>query len=230
MTTEKTITERLLDVATAPPFNMTKKGFAEAIGMSYEGVRKWGLPSGASRPNASTLARISEVLGSQATPEWVLFGLGPGPSNAAGDSSPKDEPENMKLALLLSIPLLAWSEVGLVSLPNDDPALSKTRRVMASRSATKRTKQIEVPDDSMAPTLLPGDAVQVEPGETPQPGDVVLVKDGAGKHYIREYRERPRTFEAHPHNPVFSTLEAVRDGLVVAAVATHYVRPLRRKT
>lgn len=227
MSTEKTIAARLLEVATAPPFSYTRKGFAEAIGVTYEGVRKWGM-AGGSRPNKSTLARISDVLGPGATPEWVLFGVGDGPTQLGVDASNQPEPENMKIALALAIPLLSWSQVQLVSLPNDDPALSGARRVMAARAASKRTKQVEVPDDSMAPTLVPGDAVQVEPGETAQPGDVVLVKDGNGRHYIREYRERPGTFEAHPHNPVYATLEAVRDGLVVAAVATHYVRPLRK--
>lgn len=229
MSRPKTIADRVFDAAAAAPHHMTRTALAEAIGMTYAGVRKWGLPEGGSRPTKATLAKIREVLGPGATPEWVLFGIGPGPTVGGIDPNQED-PEDMRIALTLAIPFLMWSEVSMVTLFNDNPALHHVRRVAASRTASKRTKQLEVPDDSMAPTLVHGDAVQVEPGEEAAPGDVVLVKDGEGRHYLREYRERPGGFDAHPHNPVYATLESKRDGLSLIAVATHYVRSLRRKT
>lgn len=207
---------------TKPPYSMTLEGFASAVGVSYETVRKW--QSGETSPRERNLSSILRVLGRGATREWVMYGVGNPPSRAAisvADSS-------MNLVSIAAIPVLLWSQLQWVQLNNDDVALRGAPRVASARPKAKRSKRAQVPDNSMAPTLHEGDSVEPDPDELAAPGDIVLVKDRAGHYYLREFRERTYGFDAHPHNPSYATLESARDGLTVEAVATHYVRPLRR--
>lgn len=79
--------------------------------------------------------------------------------------------------------------------------------------------ETQVPDASMAPEIRKGATIVCVTGVQPEPGDLVVVTDRSGHHYLREYREdRNGTFEAHALNPAYLPLHSERDGLQVIAV------------
>lgn len=120
---------------------------------------------------------------------------------SAGEPSPR-----WQVAQVLSLPqrnspLITWGE-------NMHKDLPQTFRVAA-------------PDDSMAPRVRAGELVEFDRRLTARAGDGVLVRDDAGNHYFRIYREgRPGHWEAAPVNEAFRPLDSERDGLQVLAVMT----------
>ena len=78
------------------------------------------------------------------------------------------------------------------------------------------------PDDSMAPAIRRGARIWFNSRLTPRDGDYVLIVDGQGEAFVREYRaKRTGSFRAVPTNVKFqSTFHAKRDQLVVLAVVT----------
>lgn len=75
------------------------------------------------------------------------------------------------------------------------------------------------PDDSMSPRVREGQMVTFDRTLEARPGDGVLVVDGSGNHYIREYRQRrPGVWEAHAASPAYQPLESEADALRVVAV------------
>lgn len=79
--------------------------------------------------------------------------------------------------------------------------------------------ETQLPDNAMAPEAPRGTRVIFVTGVDPEPGDWVLVRDDAGNHYCREYRQvRPGQWEAHARNPGFLPMDSERNGLSVVAV------------
>jgi transcriptional regulator with XRE-family HTH domain len=231
----QTIGARLRDFAALPPLNWTAKELAERLGISYETLRRW--INGDMAPNRRRVKAICEIL--HVSPEWVLLGLSNGHAEkrtgstltGLADAPEGPESDDLNRAAQLAIPFLMWSQVTLANLYNDDESLNLINRApCASASVTRRSKRLAIGDSAMEPLLSVGDSVQIEPDMAAEPGDIVLVRDSAQAHHLREYRARPGgAFEAYPHNPAYATLESVRDGLDVIAVATHFIRELRRR-
>lgn len=79
--------------------------------------------------------------------------------------------------------------------------------------------ETQLPDNAMAPEAPKGTRVIFITGPSPEPGDWVLIRDGAGQCYCREFRQRrPGSWEAHARNPGFLPMDSQRDGLQVIAV------------
>lgn len=79
--------------------------------------------------------------------------------------------------------------------------------------------QTEMPDASMEPEIRKGATIIFVTGVDPVPGDFVLVADGQGHAYLREYRAtRPGQWQAHAYNTAFLPLDSERDQLRVLAV------------
>lgn len=129
---------------------------------------------------------------------------------------------------LQSLPVLSFSDLEFMTLSNDDARLGSAPRIAAGPESGPKVKAVRVADDSMAPTMRPGDLVHLDPDLTPHPGDKVLVQDNVGAYHLREYRLRSGgAFEAAAHNPAHATLHSGADGLRVIAVATHMTHSLR---
>jgi hypothetical protein len=79
--------------------------------------------------------------------------------------------------------------------------------------------QTNMPDASMSPGIRAGARIIFITGVAPRAGDVVLVADQDGTHYVREYRElRAGHWQAYASNPAHLPLDSQRDGLQVLAV------------
>lgn len=75
-------------------------------------------------------------------------------------------------------------------------------------------------DTALQPKFSSTTRVIFATGRKPQPGDVVLLRDSAGDHYIREYHlVRAGHWRAAAANPAFQPLDSAADGLQVLAVA-----------
>ena len=110
---------------------------------------------------------------------------------------------------LSDAPLFAWEQL----MKNDLP----------------RQFRVALPDDAMAPDLNAGDEVVFDRTLTPEAGDLVLVRDKAGHHYARTYRERLHgEWIAFAENDDFEPLDARAEGLHVVAVCVMEIRHRRR--
>jgi SOS-response transcriptional repressor LexA len=99
-----------------------------------------------------------------------------------------------------ALPVLAWGQLqDMLRLPNT--TLSKaTPRLTTFVQASRAAKFVEMPDDSMTPTVQPGDHLLFDPAEAPRAGDVVLVSIPTGEHFVRLFR--PKTAHAWEATPV----------------------------
>jgi SOS-response transcriptional repressor LexA len=91
---------------------------------------------------------------------------------------------------------------------------------------------LEINDDAMQPDIGRGDFVELDTRIAGQaePGDVVLVRTGAGEHFIREYRaaHAGAAWTAAALNRAYDPLDYERDDLTVVAVLTNEWRCGRR--
>lgn len=112
-------------------------------------------------------------------------------------------------------------------IPGSDTPLVLWEALMTA--AKHRTFRVALPDAALAPDLMQGDELLIDATLQPAPGDLVLVRDSAGNHYARVYRERrPGEWTAHALNPAFEPLPAEQYGLQVVGVCIGETRNRRR--
>jgi hypothetical protein len=121
---------------------------------------------------------------------------------------------------------LGLSNVVSLELRSDTPLVSWELLMTAAKY---RTFRISLPDAALAPDLTQGDELLIESGLQPAPGDLVLVRDSAGRHFARVYRERrPGEWTAHAINQAFEPMAAAECGLEVVGVCIGETRKRRR--
>lgn len=80
---------------------------------------------------------------------------------------------------------------------------------------------VAVPDDAMAPAAPRGTRLSFRRGVDAEPGDGVLVQDGAGRRYVRRFAQgRGDAWIAQATNAAYATLDSVEDELTLLAVMT----------
>jgi hypothetical protein len=123
---------------------------------------------------------------------------------------------------LLKLPLLSWGQVDLMLETNIYIAgLDGVSFVDAeSETVGPRTKFLIMPDDSMSPRIEKGDRLTVEPDWAAEPGEIALLRDQQGEHYIRRIKSiRSGHFIAEPENSAaFESLDSAAFGLVIVGV------------
>lgn len=196
-----TLAERLHKALGRLP-HASQAGLSRATGAKSSSVAAWF--SGQTKSlRAGNLRKAAEYL--HCSRDWLETGLG-----SPGWTEPQHPKEGVKprgaVAQVLSdtavsyAPRFTWEQI--MALPTLPP-----------------TFRVAVVDDSMAPRVRSGEVVEFAVGESPRPGDGVLVRDNAGALYFRLYRQRrPGAWEAHPVNDAYQALDSERDGLVVVAV------------
>lgn len=175
----------------------------EGLGLSQEQLAKLAavsqgtignLESGLRKKPRELLA-IAAAL--KVSPHWLATG-----KPSAEEVQPQYQPEGasaMNQPSVTVIPLLEWEGLMTAELPHKF--------------------ELAAPDDSMAPRVRSGQLVTFETGINPLPGDGVLVVDGEGNRYLRQYRQkRPGHFEAHALNEAYQPMDSEQDRLTVLAV------------
>ena len=122
----------------------------------------------------------------------------------------------------LKIPLLSWGRIDLMSEANEKLELCDGVEFVDAdgEEIGPKTKFVDMPDDSMSPRLEEGDRLTLEPDWSPESGEIVLIRDKSGAHYIRHYKYvKPGHFIAEPHNKTdYEALDSIADGIMVVAV------------
>lgn len=177
-------------------------GLARACGISQPSVNDWF--SGKTKSlRAETARRAAAYL--QCDPFWLANGTGsPNWQNEqhAGEGvAPYTVAHDVSQAQSKVLPLqIEWDTIMQGSLPD--------QFVLPLR------------DTALQPRFASATRIIFATGRTAQPGDVVLLRDSAGDHYIREYHlVRAGHWKAAATNPAFQPLDSAADGLQVLAVA-----------
>lgn len=95
---------------------------------------------------------------------------------------------------------------------------------------------LSVRGDSMAPEILEGDVVVIDPDVDPLPGDYVVAKNGSHEATLKQYRPRGTNdqgqeyFELVPLNPVYPTMRSDHHHVTIIGVMMEHRRYRRRKS
>ncbi|URW93853.1 helix-turn-helix domain-containing protein [Pantoea agglomerans] len=177
---------------------LTQKQLAQQVKVSHVAISQWEKEE--TLPRGENLLRLAEALG--CAPAFLIDGDGPVFSESAWSG-------------LHQIPLLAqrdvprWlSEAGSVRhelLMHNDMALSQ------------QSFAFRVEEQAMTPAILRNDVVIIDPTQSPQPGDCVLVLQQQVA-LLRTWRQRGienrvMQFELAPVNINFPELHSSRDSL-----------------
>jgi|GEM_PF-1750284 len=126
---------------------------------------------------------------------------------------------------LREVPVLPWTDIAEMLDVENATLKQKAPHLETYASTSAQAKFVQMPDDSMASEIWPGDHLLFDPREAPRAGDVVLVRTGAGEHFVRRFR--PRTayaFEAAAANPAYQALLSTDDGIAVVGVMVEHRR------
>ena len=95
---------------------------------------------------------------------------------------------------------------------------------------------LSVRGDSMAPEILEGDVVVIDPDVDPLPGDYVVAKNGSHEATLKQYRPRGTNdqgqeyFELVPLNPVYPTMRSDHNHVTIIGTMMERRRYRRRKS
>lgn len=123
------------------------------------------------------------------------------------------------------VPVLAWTDIQTMLDVENSTLKQKAPQLETYAVSSSRAKFLQMPDDSMAGDIFPGDHLLFDPTEAPHAGDIVLIELPSGEHFVRIFR--PRTayvFEATPINPAYQPLTSSDDGAVVLGVMVEHRR------
>ena len=130
---------------------------------------------------------------------------------------------------VMEVPVLVWADVYKMLNLENTALRQKAPHLETFAVCSPRSKFLEMPDDSMAPDISPGDHLLIDPTEAPRAGDVVLVRLPSGEHFVRVFR--PRTayiFEAVPVSRDYQALNSRDDEATVVGVMVEHRRYRRR--
>ena len=123
------------------------------------------------------------------------------------------------------VPVLAWDGIRTM-LDADNTALKqKATHLETYAVCSGKAKFLQMPDDSMAPEIAPGDHLLFDPTEAPRAGDIVLVLIASGDYLVRRFR--PKTayvFEATAANEDYQAVSSTSDEAKVCAVLVEHRR------
>lgn len=127
------------------------------------------------------------------------------------------------------VPVLSWEHLATMLAVPADELPKRTSRLETFAVSSPLAKFVQMIDDSMSPTFLPGDHILFDPQEAPHAGDTVLIRLKSGEHFVRTFMPRSaHEFEAVANNanylPIYS-----KDGAVVVAVMVEHRRYRRAR-
>lgn len=190
-----------------------KNQMADAAGCSYQNISN--AASGKQmNMNADLLKRIAHWAG--VDKDWMIFGKGrmlPDQDDLSGNASFTVftySGINYQLA-----PVVAWESLGeLLNKDNDDWPEAELHIVATTKQTSKKVKWLEVKDDLLAPKVLIGDKVAVDPAAMPKMDGLALVRAVDGSYMLRFWRPLAGGgFEVF--DSAGRTMDSIRHGLEV---------------
>lgn len=133
----------------------------------------------------------------------------------AGASRSYDAAVNAGAISFPTAPVIEWARLGVdLFKANAEWPASDRKAVPTQRSVSDQVKWIPVHDDALAPKILPGDLVAIDPCGEPQRDEVALFRTPDGSFLLRRYQPLAvGGFEAVDAQG--RVLDSVRHGLTV---------------
>ena len=174
-------------------------------------------------PDADTVYKIARLL--KCSHEWLVTGRGsPEPSNVI-----PAELGTTRIPVIDYVQAGCWTEACGHTLADGSIETILTDLDLGSRAFALRVK-----GDSMAPDIIEGDVVVVDPDVSPQPGDIVVAKNGSHEATIKQYRPRgynaegKEWFELVPRNEVYAPMRSDVCSITIIGVMVEHRRYRRR--
>ena len=212
--------ERLAELrATA---KLTQNAVAKAVGVSRAAVTQW--ENGLTKPKGEYIHALAKLYG--CTTGYILHGEDSGVGNVI--------PAPIGLR---QIPIISYVQAGCWTESCDCRAMDGSiETITTDLDLGSMAFALEVRGDSMAPEILEGDVVVIDPGVDPLPGDIVAAKNGSHEATLKQYRPRGTNdqgqeyFELVPLNPVYPTMRSDHHHVTIIGVMMERRRYRRRKS
>lgn len=163
--------------------SMTQQDLAAECGVSRAAIAQWEL--GVTHPSTHRLLKAGAALNVDAG--YLLEG---------SHTSVADDVSTMLSAR--QVPIIDF--IHAADLISSIPRLSEPDTLVADEPVSAECFALTIEDRSMAPDLLPGDTVIIEPKVLPEPGDFVLAHvQGDDQTILRKFRPKAKGRESLRH-------------------------------
>lgn len=204
----KEMNERLAELrATA---KLTQNAVAKAVGVSRAAVTQW--ENGLTKPKGEYIHALAKLYG--CSTGYILHGEGSDIGNVI--------PAPIGLR---QIPIISYVQAGCWTESCDCRAVDGSiETITTDLDLGSMAFALEVRGDSMAPEILEGDVVVIDPGVDPLPGDIVAAKNGSHEATLKQYRPRGTNeqgqeyFELVPLNPVYPAMRSDHHHVTIIGV------------
>lgn len=215
----KEMNERLAELrATA---KLTQNAVAKAVGVSRAAVTQW--ENGLTKPKGEYIHALAKLYG--CTTGYILHGEDPGVGNVI--------PAPIGLR---QIPIISYVQAGCWTESCDCRAMDGSiETITTDLDLGGMAFALKVRGDSMAPEILEGDVVVIDPDVDPLPGDYVVAKNGSHEATLKQFRPRGTNdqgqeyFELVPLNPVYPTMRSDHHHVTIIGVMMEHRRYRRKK-
>jgi SOS-response transcriptional repressor LexA len=194
----KEMNERLAELRAAA--KLTQNTVAKTVGVSRAAVTQW--ENGLTKPKGEYIHALAKLYG--CTTGYILHGEDSGVVNVI--------PAPIGLR---QIPIISYVQAGCWTESCDCRAMDGSiDTITTDLDLGSMAFALEVRGDSMAPEILEGDVVVIDPDVDPLPGDIVAAKNGSHEATLKQYRPRGTNeqgqeyFELVPLNPVYPTMRS----------------------
>jgi len=216
----KEMNERLLDLRRAHVPKLTQNDVAKAVGVSRAAVTQW--ESGLTKPKGEYIHELAKLYG--CTTGYILH----------GEQSVIAEIEPAQIGAT-RIPVIDYVQAGCwTEACGHTLADGSIETILTDLELGGRAFALRVKGDSMAPDIIEGDVVVVDPDVSPQPGDIVVAKNGSHEATIKQYRPRgynaegKEWFELVPRNEVYAPMRSDVCPITIIGVMVEHRRYRRR--
>jgi SOS-response transcriptional repressor LexA len=199
---------------------MQQKQAAEAIGVKSQHLYNW--EKGLHEPDRETLLQLWRLYKCDLT--WLMTGAG----------HPKNESSTLGVSIRTERGRPVSRMEQAMAVLERIPEQIRPLNVHTYFDCGPRTFVIDINDRSNSPNFEPGDAVAIDPDETPRPGDMVFAAIKPDDHpVLRRYTVRTaadasKYVELQPLNSAWEAdlIRSPADGRIIG-VMTEHVTPRR---
>ncbi|MFM5249022.1 LexA family protein [Aeromonas hydrophila] len=213
----------------------TQEQLAARVGVTRVAVSHW--ERGGAEPKGRYLNDLADALG--VTVDWLLTGDGeargqPAPEVMPGyhNVEPAVIPQGTRVPVLSYVQAGNWHEMCEQATAFD----GNVEYVTAGVDVGPCGFGLWLRGQSMEPFFKEGDLIIVDPDEAPQPGDLVVARNGSEEATFKKYRPRgidesgQEVFELVPLNDDFPTMHSDRQHIQIIGVMVEHRSYRKRQT
>ncbi|MGS3179049.1 LexA family protein [Aeromonas dhakensis] len=213
----------------------TQEQLAARVGVTRVAVSHW--ERGGAEPKGRYLNDLADALG--VTVDWLLTGDGeargqPAPEVMPGyhNVEPAVIPQGTRVPVLSYVQAGNWHEMCEQATAFD----GNVEYVTAGVDVGPCGFGLWLRGQSMEPFFKEGDLIIVDPDEAPQPGDLVVARNGSEEATFKKYRPRgidesgQEVFELVPLNDDYPTMHSDRQHIQIIGVMVEHRSYRKRQT